>query len=101
MEILKVGTKSNPNSVAGALANAFREKGIVEAYDVSITSPVVLQSVMDNVLSKAFRHLISQKLPIRISKTVYTLLHISDNEVIKSAVDAVLQQRTEVVPLHT
>ena len=30
MEILKVGTKSNPNSVAGALANAFREKGIVE-----------------------------------------------------------------------
>lgn len=30
MEILKVSTKSNPNSVAGALANIFREKGIVE-----------------------------------------------------------------------
>lgn len=30
METLKVGTKSNPNSVAGALANAFREKGSVE-----------------------------------------------------------------------
>ena len=30
MEILKVGTKSNPNSVAGALANVFREKGTVE-----------------------------------------------------------------------
>ena len=30
MEILKVSTKSNPNSVAGALANVFREKGIVE-----------------------------------------------------------------------
>ena len=26
METLKVGTKSNPNSVAGALANVFREK---------------------------------------------------------------------------
>lgn len=30
MEILKVGSKSNPNSVAGALANVFREKGSVE-----------------------------------------------------------------------
>ena len=30
MEILKVSTKSNPNSVAGALANVFREKGVVE-----------------------------------------------------------------------
>ena len=30
METLKVGTKSNPNSVAGALANVFRDKGIVE-----------------------------------------------------------------------
>ena len=30
METLKVGTKSNPNSVAGALANIFRENGTVE-----------------------------------------------------------------------
>ena len=30
METLKVSSKSNPNSVAGALANAFREKGTVE-----------------------------------------------------------------------
>ena len=30
METLKVGTKSNPNSVAGALANVFREKDSVE-----------------------------------------------------------------------
>ncbi len=30
MEILKVSSKSNPNSVAGALANVFREKGCVE-----------------------------------------------------------------------
>ena len=30
METLKVSTKSNPNSVAGALANVFREKGTVE-----------------------------------------------------------------------
>lgn len=30
MEILKVSSKSKPNSVAGALANAFREKGVVE-----------------------------------------------------------------------
>ncbi len=30
MEMLKVSSKSNPNSVAGALANAFRERGTVE-----------------------------------------------------------------------
>ena len=30
MEILKVSSKSNPNSVAGALANVYREKGTVE-----------------------------------------------------------------------
>ena len=30
METLKVGTKSNPNSVAGALANVFRDKNEVE-----------------------------------------------------------------------
>ena len=30
METLKVSSKSNPSSVAGALANVFREKGIVE-----------------------------------------------------------------------
>ena len=34
METLKVGTKSNPNSVAGALANVFREKGCVEIQSV-------------------------------------------------------------------
>lgn len=30
MEILKVSTKSKPSSVAGALANAFKQKNIVE-----------------------------------------------------------------------
>jgi stage V sporulation protein S len=30
MDTLKVSSKSNPNSVAGALANVFREKGTVE-----------------------------------------------------------------------
>jgi len=30
METLKVSSKSNPNSVAGALANVFRENGSVE-----------------------------------------------------------------------
>lgn len=30
METIKVSSKSNPNSVAGALANVFREKGAVE-----------------------------------------------------------------------
>lgn len=30
MEVLKVSSKSKPNSVAGALANAFRERNLVE-----------------------------------------------------------------------
>ena len=30
METIKVSSKSNPNSVAGALANVFRDKGSVE-----------------------------------------------------------------------
>ena len=34
METLKVSSKSNPNSVAGALANVFREKEIVEIQSV-------------------------------------------------------------------
>ena len=34
MEILKVSSKSNPNSVAGALANVFRENGKVEIKEV-------------------------------------------------------------------
>jgi stage V sporulation protein S len=34
MEILKVSSKSNPNSVAGAIANVFRENGMVEVQAV-------------------------------------------------------------------
>ena len=34
MEILKVSSKSNPNSVAGAIANVFRENGSVEVQAV-------------------------------------------------------------------
>ena len=38
MEILKVSSKSKPNSVAGALANAFREKQTVEIQAVGAGS---------------------------------------------------------------
>ncbi len=34
MEVLKVSTKSNPNSVAGALAGILREEGAVELQTV-------------------------------------------------------------------
>ena len=34
METLKVSSKSNPSSVAGALANVFREKGSVEIQEI-------------------------------------------------------------------
>lgn len=38
MEVLKVSSKSKPNSVAGALANAFRDKTIVEIQAVGAGS---------------------------------------------------------------
>lgn len=38
MEILKVSTKSNPSKVAGAIANIFRENGVVEVQTVGAGS---------------------------------------------------------------
>ena len=38
MEVLKVSSKSKPNSVAGSLANAFREKQTVEIQAVGAGS---------------------------------------------------------------
>lgn len=38
MDVLKVSSKSKPNSVAGALANAFRDKQIVEVQAVGAGS---------------------------------------------------------------
>jgi stage V sporulation protein S len=38
MEVLKVSSKSKPNSVAGALANAFREKQTIEIQAVGAGS---------------------------------------------------------------
>jgi stage V sporulation protein S len=38
MEILKVSSKSNPSKVAGAIANIYREKGMVEMQTVGAGS---------------------------------------------------------------
>ena len=38
MDVLKVSSKSKPNSVAGALANAFRDKQVVEVQAVGAGS---------------------------------------------------------------
>ncbi len=38
MEILKVSSKSNPSKVAGAIANIFRESGMVELQTVGAGS---------------------------------------------------------------
>ena len=62
METLKVGSKSNPNSVAGALANVFREKGTVE-----------IQAIGVGALNKLLRQLQQQEdlLLLKISFKVY------------------------------
>lgn len=38
MEILKVSSKSNPSKVAGAIANIYREKGVVELQTIGAGS---------------------------------------------------------------
>jgi stage V sporulation protein S len=37
METIKVSSKSEPNKVAGALANVFRERGVVEVQAISLS----------------------------------------------------------------
>ena len=52
METLKVGTKSNPNSVAGALANVFREKGSLEIQ--AIGAGAINQAVKAVAIARGF-----------------------------------------------
>ena len=52
MEILKVSSKSNPNSVAGALANVFREKGVVEIQAVG--AGAINQAVKAIAIARGF-----------------------------------------------
>ena len=52
METLKVGSKSNPNSVAGALANVFREKGIVEVQ--AIGAGALNQAIKGVAIARGF-----------------------------------------------
>ena len=52
MEILKVGSKSNPNSVAGALTNVFREKGSVEIQ--AIGAGALNQAIKSIAIARGF-----------------------------------------------
>ena len=49
MEILKVSAKSNPNSVAGALAGVLREKGGAEIQAIVLIR--VINSLSDSMYS--------------------------------------------------
>lgn len=52
MEVLKVSSKSNPNSVAGALAGVIREHGIAEIQ--AIGAGAVNQSVKAIAIARGF-----------------------------------------------
>src|SRR5699024_11759889 len=52
MEILKVSAKSNPNSVAGALANVLRERGSAEIQ--AIGAGALNQSVKAVAIARGF-----------------------------------------------
>ena len=52
METLKVSTKSNPNSVAGALANVFKEKNSVEIQ--AIGAGALNQAIKSIIIARGF-----------------------------------------------
>lgn len=52
MEILKVGAKSNPNKVAGALTNVYREKGVVEIQ--AIGAGALNQAIKSIAIARGF-----------------------------------------------
>ncbi|HLR15394.1 MAG TPA: stage V sporulation protein S [Bacillota bacterium] len=52
MDILKVSAKSNPNSVAGALANVLREEGSAEIQ--AIGAGAINQSVKAVAIARGF-----------------------------------------------
>ena len=52
MDVLKVSSKSKPNSVAGALANAFREKQTVEIQAVG--AGAINQAVKAIAIARGF-----------------------------------------------
>lgn len=52
MDVLKVSAKSNPNSVAGALAGVLREKGIAEMQ--AIGAGAINQAVKAIAIARGF-----------------------------------------------
>ena len=52
MEVLKVSTKSNPNSVAGALAAIIKEKNIVEIQAVG--AGAINQAIIAIAIARGF-----------------------------------------------
>ena len=52
MEILKVSSKSNPNSVAGALANIFKERGKIEIQ--AIGAGALNQAIKSIIICRGF-----------------------------------------------
>lgn len=52
MDVLKVSSKSNPNSVAGAIAGVIREKGIAEVQ--SIGAGALNQAVKAVAIARGF-----------------------------------------------
>ncbi len=71
MEILKVSSKSNPNSVAGALANTFKERNSVEIQ--TIGAGAVNQAIKAIAIARGF---ISTKCKKKICNPSFTLKKI-------------------------
>ena len=52
MEVLKVSSKSNPNSVAGALAGVLRERGVAEIQ--AIGAGALNQAIKSIAIARGF-----------------------------------------------
>ena len=86
MEVLKVSTKSNPNSVAGALAAIIKEKNIVEIQAVG--AGAINQAVKAITISRVF---VAQSGRDIVFVPAFTYIEIDGQE--RTAIKLIVQPR--------
>ena len=86
MEVLKVSTKSNPNSVAGALAAIIKEKNVAEIQAVG--AGAINQAVKAIAIARGF---IAPSGVDLICIPAFTDIHIEDEE--RTAIKLIIEPR--------
>ena len=86
MEILKVSSKSNPSKVAGAIANVFRDEGIVEIQTIGAGS--LNQAIKAVAIARGFVAPSGKNLVI-----IPAFLDISFDGTLKTAVKFIVEDK--------